>query len=314
MERDLYSDFLITVTQLNSNFEWKKFADALKSGDNKTIESNKFIRALDTMIDEKSGFIYEYEKDRRFYRARIVDDFPNVFQKGVSAFFDENNQFHSTGYDVYNSKERPVKSYDPEAKEENGIPGAGRANILGMSYLYLAEEEYTACAEIKPNGGDLISVATFQLKKDIRVIDFNVNQYVGKPDEIRIKEFIDPAILITRAMESFAISRNKQPDIYAVTQFISDYIRKAGFDGIRFRSSMCGGTNLTLFNSHHSVIEYQDSKLVYAAYVQPLITDLNSGKQIKPIYSEPLDDEGLRTIREQLVKEYRLFQGKEPQT
>jgi hypothetical protein len=86
--------------------------------------------------------------------------------------------------------------------------------------------------------------------------------------------------MITNIMVRFATPAIND-SIYASTQFISDYFRKAGFDGIRFQSAMSGGTNITLFISHHSRVRFINSR-VLAVHSQHLnIMDLDNGETIQ---------------------------------
>ena len=70
-----------------------------------------------------------------YYRARIMDPADdNNTKKGPHKTKDKK----LIGYDEFNSREPLL-----------GIPGAGRNNIDGVSYLYIASNPETACTEIK---------------------------------------------------------------------------------------------------------------------------------------------------------------------
>lgn len=47
----------------------------------------------------------------------------------------------------------------------------GRANPKGMAYLYLANDEATCMAELRPHKGQLISLARFRISRDLFVVD-----------------------------------------------------------------------------------------------------------------------------------------------
>lgn len=57
---------------------------------------------------------------------------------------------------------------------KEGVPGAGRNNIGGTSYLYIASNPETACTEIKSDLSNLISLATFKIKKPLYIYDFQL--------------------------------------------------------------------------------------------------------------------------------------------
>lgn len=67
-----------------------------------------------------------------------------------------------SGYNEINSRETIL-----------GISGVGRNNLAGVSYLYVASNESTACMEVKSQFGDLISLATFEILEPLFVIDFS---------------------------------------------------------------------------------------------------------------------------------------------
>ena len=98
------------------------------------------------------------------------------------------------GFDAFDSKEPPL-----------GIPMSARNNIDGVSYLYLTEDEYTACSEIRPSPNSCISLASFELMRDINVIDFT-NSQKSVIDFLYLHDTLDitPAIMMTRIMSKFS--------------------------------------------------------------------------------------------------------------
>ena len=49
-----------------------------------------------------------------------------------------------------------------------GKSSEGRANPRGITYLYLANNKDTACAEVRPYKGAFISVAIFKVKRELK--------------------------------------------------------------------------------------------------------------------------------------------------
>lgn len=108
---------------------------------------------------------------------------------------------------------------------------------------------------------DLISLATFKIKKPLYIYDFStdIDKDLNVEDTLfgmNIKTFFTE--LMYHYTQPVA---NK--DTYRVTQVISDHLRKTGIDGIGYKSYFCpNGINYTIFNSHPSVIEYCGSRVV----------------------------------------------------
>lgn len=215
---------------------------------------------LDKFItNEDSRFITTIGKGTHLYRARIINNYdPNLFK------YDNNDKV--CGYNEENSREAPL-----------GRATEGRNNKTGVSYMYLSEDISTACAEVKPSPLDYISVASFELNRDINVIDFTDGillcmdeneKYINRLEidlekGITEKEYSLRLLLemIKRRYYQSVNSSNKE--VYKVTQIITDYIRKAGIDGVLYCSSYnFGKKNYTIFNSHHSYFKYIKSELM----------------------------------------------------
>ena len=263
--------FFRNMLIFNANRSMELFYSAIAEG--KTVHDNPVLQLLDAMI-ERDAFHSTLPENLCLYRARSITTAEH-FRKGISQ--KEDGTF--SGFDESNSVEAPLHSTQ-----------SARANIKGMSYLYLAEDPYTACAEIRPVNNSFVSLATFKLLKPAFIIDLKTNQAVSEFSDIEEDLQCSVAEMITNIMFRFATPAIDD-SIYASTQFISDYFRKAGFDGIRFQSAMSGGTNITLFNSHHSRIQFQSSR-VLAVHSQHLnIMDLDNGETISSPVEHVMDEE-----------------------
>mgnify|MGYP005794544965 FL=1 len=82
--------------------------------------------------------------------------------------------------------------------------------------------------------------------------------------------------LITAIMEEYLDT----PGNYLFTQFISDEIRKAGYDGIRYISARSGGKNITIFNPNQQNLRFMESKVVFISPAMYRIVDLSASKEL----------------------------------
>lgn len=160
-------------------------------------------------------------------------------------------QYHIgiTDYNEINSRELVL-----------GIGGAGRNNITGASYLYIASNPETACMEVKSQFGDLISLPKFRIVKPLYVIDFGTEKTFQMSDTelygMSMGDFF--TLLMLRFAEPV-----RGENAYRVTQIMADYLRKTGIDGIKYKSFLSpGGFNYIIFNCHPSAIEFCKSKVV----------------------------------------------------
>jgi hypothetical protein len=148
----------------------------------------------------------------------------------------------------------------PHPSENMGKPpiekaACGRANPRGIPYLYVAESEATAVAEVRPVVGDYVSVVQITPRKPLRVLDLTQTQRINSPFglkdiELELKQC---GILAVLQRELGRPIRRGLEDIeYAPTQHLAECILNAGFDGIRYKSAMSeGGYNIVLFSDEN---------------------------------------------------------------
>ena len=142
----------------------------------------------------------------------------------------------------------------------------------------MAENKETACSEVDATIGDVISVAEFEVKQNLKIIDF-MTKNKGLEWSDNDETPINIGIFITQLMFEFSKPTTDKKD-YFVTQVIADHIRKAGFDGIMYKSYYTGKANYTIFNSHKERIKYNKSSLFIYEYVDKHFFDCNDGKEL----------------------------------
>ena len=184
-------------------------------------------------------------KETVLYRSRIVDTI-KMLNNETTITVDE--QDNIKGFDKYDSKEPPIN-----------ISKGGRCNPAGSSYLYLSESEYSACAEVRPMNKQILSVARFEITKDLNIVDFTAG---GNFEEYNEEKGYSVTMLLSEIFSSFMMPVYND-DEYALTQYISDFIRKYGYDGICYYSSSTAEKSYTIFNCCEDNVKFLDSKLVY---------------------------------------------------
>ena len=131
---------------------------------------------------------------------------------------------------------------------------AGRANSVGIPYLYLSDNENTILYEIRASYLDEVSVASFRLKEDLSddvvISDFTETPALYAPSEVnqRIKATLLKQI-ISRDLSKPMRRYDSELD-YIPTQFICEFIKVfTNVQGIKFRSSLHNiGNNIVIFN------------------------------------------------------------------
>lgn len=134
-------------------------------------------------------------------------------------------------------------------EKSSGMPpldkaNIGRANPQFLPYFYIAEDDYTAIAEVRPYPTDQVSVAKYKVMKDMKIIDFT-----GDNGGFRKHLFSDEENeLFEHICCLFSIPTRKPDYDYIVSQYISELIKEMGYKGIRFTSSLSpSGVNITTF-------------------------------------------------------------------
>ncbi|MHA6688547.1 RES family NAD+ phosphorylase [Mesorhizobium sp. A556] len=129
----------------------------------------------------------------------------------------------------------------------------GRANPPGIPYLYLGSIPETAAAEVRPHTGEVACVAAFTITGPLRAVDLRNPRKLVSPFLLGGASAIgqlraDIAFLerlgdeLTRPV----LPRGAAID-YIPSQYLCEFIKKKGYDGVVYRSSVSNGMNLALF-------------------------------------------------------------------
>lgn len=129
----------------------------------------------------------------------------------------------------------------------------GRANPAGIPYLYLGSLPETAAAEIRPHTGEVACVADFTIP-EIKAVDLRNPRKLVSPfilsDASEIGQLRADLPFLERLGDE--LTRPVQPAGAAIdyipSQYLCEFIKKSGFDGVVYRSSVSDGINLALFD------------------------------------------------------------------
>ena len=136
----------------------------------------------------------------------------------------------------------------------------GRANPLGITYLYTARNLETAISEIQPSIGQIVSVAKIKTLRKLNLFDFNMynnmsNSKILQLSVDEIKRKLDFSSLweietfFNTISELYSRPAFGNTENYYVTQYLSEILKDLGFDGIKYKSSLIKrGTNIVLFD------------------------------------------------------------------
>jgi hypothetical protein len=150
------------------------------------------------------------------------------------------------------------------------VSTAGRANPLGIPYLYTASNLNTAIAEIRPHKGDNVSVAKFEVTEPLILADLRNPRKTISPfelDENGLNQvYLDLNYLchLGEELSKPILPRDAQLE-YLSTQYLCELIKHCGFDGVIYKSSVGDGDNYAIFT---------DSKLQSAEVEVYFVNDI----------------------------------------
>jgi hypothetical protein len=129
----------------------------------------------------------------------------------------------------------------------------GRANPIGIPCLYVASDIDTAIAEIRPNKGEKVCVAEFEVDEKIKLVDLRSPRKTVSPFDL----FEEQIKLLRRYMEYLCrLSEELTLPVlpksahleYLPSQYLCEFIKHCEYDGVIYRSAMRAGVNYAIFN------------------------------------------------------------------
>lgn len=140
------------------------------------------------------------------------------------------------------------------------IASHGRANPAGIPYLYLGSEIVTSVSEIRPHTGEIACIANFCIEGNLEFIDLRhprktVSPFLegGSEDMGQMRSDLG---FLERLGEELTrpVRREAAAFDYTPSQYLCEFIKKCGYDGVIYRSSVSDGINLALFDPEKASI------------------------------------------------------------
>lgn len=244
LEKLFDSDFL-RRNCLTRESTWEKFTSSIKSI-NRFHSNHINLDLLKTFFESPIMQKLIAKGDTEFYRARISDE---------------------------NGLKKSEMGPPPM-----GLITAGRANSQGIQCLYLSNDEITTIHEIRARDFDYISIGRFKAKQDLQIVDLsNLDKISPFSMDVFSTEWfsINMSILKKISREIAKPLRRQDSDLdYLPSQYIADYIKSLGYDGICYRSTLNKkGVNYAIFDSKK--FECIEADLIHINSVKYEITAKN---------------------------------------
>ncbi len=212
----LFDDTYLENHSLTGRYSWENFKKCLR---NENRFHSKYIN-LEILAQILKDTVITISANEKFYRARVSDK---------SGFC------------------RGQMGAPPDDKAS-----AGRANSKGQSCLYLASRKKTTVKEIRAHVFDHVTIATFRLNHDVRVLDLSsithASPFYAGTD---LLSYLVNEKFLREIENDLAkpVSRWDTDLDYLPTQYISDFAKFSGYDGVKYFSTFDHDAyNLALFN------------------------------------------------------------------
>ena len=198
---------------------WNEFTEEIKAKNRFFITNNLFVRDVVEKLLKYHTFVLRSGK--KLYRGRISDS--------------------SSGLPV------AELGAPPSTKARSG-----RANPQGISYLYLADTEETTLYEVRASFLDYVSIGEFELNEDVKIVALrDVNSISPFLPDLDLKEYASNKNILFQFGSALSKPlRRIDSDLeYLPTQYLCEYIKSLGIDGVEYTSAMhSGGINYAFFD------------------------------------------------------------------
>ncbi len=197
--------------------EWDLFATEIKSNNRYFLGKSIDLELLKDLFRIHTKV---YKEGKLFYRGRISDRHGFVL--------------HEMG------KPPAINSV------------SGRANPIGIPYLYVSTNRKTVLYESRATHLDFITIAEFRLKNKLKVVRLRQIENLSPfALEDKLEEYLKYQKYLKRLEIELSkpLRRHDQILEYLPTQYLCEYVKSLDYDAIEYGSSLHnGGINLAIFN------------------------------------------------------------------
>lgn len=210
----------IVQHDLSAIQEWSDFREELKHRNRffpKNIQATEQLQGLFGILGSPSADI-----PARVFRARICE-------------------------------ESQMYTLDQMGKPPLDSTSNGRANPVGIPCLYVASDKKTAISEVRPSKGENVCVAAFKADKEILFADLRnprktISPFILSEEQIKLlRRYMEYLCRLSEEL-TLPVSLKSAHLEYLPSQYLCEFIKHCGFDGLMYKSAMGTGVNYAIFN------------------------------------------------------------------
>lgn len=228
-------------------------SDQIAEGAFELLESPQFYEfeneEAKKLEEDWDGFSELMKSHNRFFPSIKIDlgqlEYLLRYLKYLDHEVESKTIFFRSRKSTENQKFPPSKmGMPPPDKARNG-----RANPVGIPYLYLASNLETAIAEIRPSLNEKVTVGRFKLLEAISIIDLrdvSPFQLVEDEDFETLFNMIGYLNKLGSDLSKPVTPKGAELE-YLPTQYLCEFIKSCGWEGVAYNSSLANGYNLAIF-------------------------------------------------------------------
>lgn len=151
-----------------------------------------------------------------------------------------------------NTSDKPFKILKM-GKPPKNLVSNGRANPIGIPYLYVASSIGTAISEIRGHKSEVVTIVEYQMKSNLELADLRDPKSTISPFELNeenelemIYKNIPFLTLLGNELSKPIIPREANLE-YLPSQYLCELLKHIGFHGIIYKSSISDGNNYVIF-------------------------------------------------------------------
>jgi len=209
------------VNRLSGDQQWASFSDSI-------VLHNRFFPTLSIPLADVNAFMD--------YLSITVDSSVPLYRARINSIKDSRWVAADMG------------------APPSGFAKGGRANPTHLPYLYVDTSPETAIAEIRPHKGAFVSVSQLSLRYPKHIIDFSKLDTHLSPFLVG-DDRLDKLFLLRPFLDSLPkkyctpIQPEDESINYLPTQYLCEFIKSMGYDGVKYHSSLHdSGDNIAFFS------------------------------------------------------------------
>lgn len=213
-----------------------------------------------------TDFSESIKHTNRFFSSNFNADVFSSFLTMVQKTYEEGTSFYRARISPNSNGFEKAEMFAPPV----GKRTAGRVNPDGIGVLYLSTDDKTVLNETRVTAYDYVTIGTFKNKKPIKVA--NISE-ISRVSPFLYNDEFERFALNRKVFQEMAyeiakpIRRNDSPLEYLPTQYIAEFVKSEGYDGVEYESTLRkGGINLALFDE--SLVECVNVKTIEVTSVE----------------------------------------------